>query len=121
MKVETIAVKYEKRYIADDGQMWQTQEECKQYEELLNDLTPLQELRFFDCNENPIDIFQLKEIPDFCYLVLLQDIKKYYPSVIKKILGVNKYNDTSYQLPRKKGVWYNNWTNAYNGGYGSNG
>lgn len=122
MFVEKVPVEFETRYIANDGKVWQTRIECEQYEELLADPSPLRDLSFFDSNGNPIDIFQMKEIPAFSYLVLTNGIKRYRPAVVKAIVGVSYGNDmSSYDLPTEQGIWYNDWTNAYNGGYGSNG
>lgn len=122
MIVEKIPVKFEERYIANDGKIWQTPIECEQYEELLADPSPLKDLSFFDNCGNPIDIFQLKEIPAFSYLVLTDDIKRYLPTVVKAIVSNGRGCDTaSYSLPTERGIWYNDWTNAYNGAYGSNG
>lgn len=121
MKIEKVAIQYAERYIANDGKIWKSKIECEQYEELLTDLSPLQKLHFFDNEGNPINIFQLKEIPPSCYLVLLQDIQYYSPEVIKTIIGDGRYDNTSYKLPTERGVWYNNWSNAYNGGCGFNG
>jgi hypothetical protein len=122
MRVEKIPVEFEERYIANDGKVWRTKIECEQYEELLADPSPLKDLSFFDNDGNPIDIFQLKEIPAFSYLVLTNDVKRYRPTVVKAIVG-NPYGcDTdSYALPTEQGIWYNDWTNACNGAYGSNG
>ena len=122
MRVEKIPVEFETRYIANDGKVWQTRIECEQYEELLADPSPLRDLSFFDSNGNPIDIFQMKEIPAFSYLVLTDDIKRYQPTAVKAIVGDPHGSDTtSYTLPTKQGIWHNDWTNAYNGAYGSNG
>ena len=122
MRVEKIPVEFETRYIANDGKVWQTQIECEQYEELLADPSPLRDLSFFDSNGNPIDIFQMKEIPAFSYLVLTNDFKRYQPTVVKAIVGEPHGCDTSsYTLPTKRGIWHNDWTNAYNGAYGFNG
>lgn len=123
MKIQKVPVEYEERYISDDGKIWQTRWECEQYEELLADPSPLRQLSFFDYEGNPIDIFQLKDIPDFSYLVLYQNIKSYSPEVVKAIIGsiVWHSSDVAYHLPITKGIWYNDWSNAYNGGYGVNG
>ena len=122
MIVEKVPVEFETRYIANDGKMWQTQTECEQYEELLADPSPLKDLSFFDNDGNPINIFQLKEIPAFSYLVLTNDIKRYRPTVVKAIVGSFHGCDmSSYTLPTEQGIWYNDWTNAYNGAHGSNG
>ena len=122
MIVEKVPVEFEERYIANDGKVWQTRIECEQYEELLADPSPLRNLSFFDSDGNPIDIFQMKEIPAFSYLVLTNDIKRYQPTVVKAIVG-NPYGSDmdSYILPTKQGIWHNDWANAYNGAYGSNG
>ena len=122
MRVEKIPVEFETRYIANDGKMWQTQAECEQYEELLADPSPLKNLSFFDNDGNPIDIFQLKEIPAFSYLVLSNNIKRYQSTVVRAIVRYPYACDTdSYRLPTEQGIWYNDWTNAYNGAHGSNG
>ena len=122
MIVEKIPVEFEEHYIANDGKVWQTQIECEQYEELLADPSPLRNLSFFDSNGNPIDIFRMKEIPAFSYLVLTDDIKRYQPPVVKAIVG-NPYgcDTSSYDLPTEQGIWHNDWTNAYSGAYGPNG
>lgn len=122
MKIEKIPVEYEERYVSEDGRFWKTRWECEQYEELLADPTPLCELSFFDCKGNPIDIFQLKDIPAFSYLVLRQKIKSYSPKVVKAIIG-NIWSgcDESFCLPTTEGIWYNDWSNAHSGAHGSNG
>jgi hypothetical protein len=122
MRIEKIPVEFEERYIANDGKVWRTEIECQQYEELLADPSPLKDLSFFDSDGNPIDIFQMKEIPAFSYLVLTNDIKRYQSTVVKTIVGYPYACDTdSYRLPTEQGIWYNDWTNACNGAYGSNG
>ena len=122
MRVEKVPVEFETRYIANDGKVWQTRIECEQYEELLADPSPLKDLSFFDSDGNPIDIFQMKEIPTFSYLVLTNDIKRYQPTVVKAIVGDGYGGGTdSYALPTEQGIWYNDWSNAYSGAYGSNG
>lgn len=122
MRVEKMPVEFEKRYIANDGKVWQTQIECEQYEELLADPSPLKDLSFFDDEGNPIDIFQLKNIPAFSYLVLTNSIKRYQPAVVKTIVGdLYRYDTSSYTLPTEQGIWYNDWSNAYEGAYGPNG
>jgi hypothetical protein len=121
MKIEKIATQYETRYISNDGKMWETEQECQQYEELLADPTPLKKLSFYDSEGNSIDIFARKEIPPFAYLVLTEPIKRYHGKVIKTLLGHRGNDDTSFMLPTKVGVWYNDWSEAYNGGYGWNG
>lgn len=122
MRIEKIPVEFEERYIANDGKVWRTQTECEQYEELLADPSPLKSLSFFDSEGNPIDIFKLKEIPAFSYLVLPNNIKRYQSTVVRAIVGYHYACDTdSYRLPTEQGIWYNDWSNAYNGAYGSNG
>ena len=122
MRVKKMPVEFEERYIANDGKVWRTKIECEQYEELLADPSPLKDLSFFDNEGNPIDIFQLKHIPAFSYLVLTNGIKRYLPTVVKAIVGDPYDCDTSsYSLPTEQGIWYNDWSNAYEGAYGANG
>ena len=121
MRVEKIATQYETYYIANDGKQWRCEHLCKQYEELLADPTPLKKLKFFDGKGEPIDVFAIKEIPAFCYLVLTEEPPKYNWEVIKAIIGNRDNDESSYHLPIYSGVWYNDWSNAYNGGYGYNG
>ena len=121
MTTEKIAVQYETIYIANDGRQWNSEMLCKQYEELLADPSPIQNLKFFDNKGNSIDVFSLGCIPCFCYLVLTSEIKKYHWSVVKAIIGNRENDECSYDLPHFEGVWYNDWSNAFNGGCGSNG
>ena len=121
MKIEKIATQYETRYIAEDGTQWNTEWLCKQYEELLKDASPLKTLKFFNSKGEPIDVFALGQIPYFCYLVLTNEIIDYHWSVVKAIIGNKENDEVSYHLPTSEGVWYNDWSNAFNGGYGSNG
>jgi hypothetical protein len=121
MTIEKIATQYETYYIANDGRKWRCEEWCKQYEELLADPSPIKNLKFFDGEGEPIDVFARGKIPCFCYLVLTSTIKDYHWSVIKAIIGDRGNDETSYNLPNYKGVWYNDWSNAYNGAYGYNG
>lgn len=121
MRIEKIATEYETRYISDDGKEWKAKWLCQQYEELLKDPTPLKTLKFFDSEGEPIDVFALKEIPCFSYLVITEDIANYDSSVVKAIIGSQEYSETSYNLPTFKGVYYNDWSEAFNGGYGRNG
>jgi hypothetical protein len=121
MTIEKIATQYETYYISNDGKKWRSEEWCKQYEELLADPSPIKNLKFFNDNGEPIDVFARRAIPCFCYLVLTDEIKKYHWSVVKAIIGNRENDETSYNLPTYEGVWYNNWSNAFNGGYGPNG
>lgn len=121
MTIEKIATQYETYYIANDGREWRCESWCKQYEELLADPSPIKNLKFFDGEGEPIDVFARGKIPCFCYLVLTDTLKDYHWSVIKAIIGDRDNDEASYHLPTSKGVWYNNWSNAFNGGYGYNG
>lgn len=121
MRVEKIATQYETRYYADDGREWESAYLCEQYDKLLTDPTPLKRLKFFNSEGDPIDVFALKEIPAFCYLVLTEELPKYSWEVVKAIIGDVGNDQSSYDLPKWSGVWYNNWSNAYNGAYGPNG
>lgn len=118
---EKIATQFETRYVADDGKVWQTERQCQQYEELLNDPSPLKALSFFDHKGEPIDVFALHEIPYFAYLVLDHEIQRYDEVVVKAILGASYGAEQSYALPTREGIWYNDWSQAYSGGYGFNG
>ena len=122
MIVKKMPIDFEERYTANDGKIWRTQIECEQYEELLADPSPLKNLSFFDSDGNPIDVFQLKDIPAFSYLVLTNGVKRYQPTVVKAIIG-DPYDSgmPSYALPTERGIWYNDWSNAYEGAYGPNG
>jgi hypothetical protein len=121
MTIEKIATHYETYYVADDGKKWEEENWCRQYEELLADSSPIKSLHFFNSNGEPIDVFALKKIPCFCYLVLTDDIKRYHWSVVKNIIGNKDNDELSYDLPIFKGIWYNDWSSAVNGGYGYNG
>jgi hypothetical protein len=121
MTVEKIATQYETFYIANDGKKWRSEEWCRQYEELLADPSPIKNLKFFDSEGSPIDVFALGEIPPFCYLVLTDTIKHYHWSIVKEIIGNRDNDEASYNLPTSKGIWYNDWSEAFNGGYGFNG
>ena len=121
MKVEKIATQYKTRYIAEDGTPWETEKLCRQYEELLEDSSPLKALNFFNNKGEPIDIFAIGEIPCFCYLVLTDKIENYYWQVIKAIIGNQDNDEISYDLPTSEGIWYNDWSEAFSGGYGRNG
>ena len=121
MTVEKIATDYTTYYIANDGRKWRDEEDCRQYEELLADPSPIKNLQFFDKDGNLIDVFSRKEIPWFCYLAITDKIQKYHWSVIKAIIGNEASDESSYQLPTSKGIWYNDWSEAYSGGYGYTG
>ena len=121
MTVEKIATRYETYYISNDGKKWQSKEWCEQYEELLADSSPIKNLKFFDSDGEPIDVFALGEIPCFCYLVVTDRIKNYHWSVVKAIVGGGGNDERTYDLPTSKGVWYNDWSEAFSGGYGYNG
>jgi hypothetical protein len=121
MRIEKIATEYETRYIAEDGTQWKAEWLCEQYEELLKDPSPLKNLKFFNSNGEPIDVFARNNIPCFCYLVLTEELKDYNWSVVKAIIGSKSNDEISYNLPTSKGIWHNDWLNAYNGGYGHNG
>ena len=121
MTVEKIATQYETFYIANDEKKWRSEEWCRQYEELLADPLPIKNLKFFNNEGEPIDVFALGKIPCFCYLVLTDTIQEYHWSVVKAIIGNRENDERSYDLPTSKGVWYNDWSEAYSGGYGRNG
>lgn len=90
MRIEQVITAYETRYYANDGTVWKRESECRQYEELLTDASPLKKLKFFNSDGEPIDVFALKEIPAFCYLVLTEEPPYYDWKVVKAIIGSNK-------------------------------
>lgn len=121
MEIIKTPIGFRTEYISNDDKKWATQKQCEQYEQLLEDPTPLKELSFFDRKGNPLDIFALEEIPPFSYLVLKKDIEHYDPEVVKKIIGSKSATTSDYELPTTRGIWFNDWSSAYNGGYGVNG
>lgn len=121
MEVIKIPIEFETRYVSNDGKKWKYQKQCEQYEQLLADPSPLRELSFYDAKGKPLDVFALKDIPAFSYLVLKNDIERYDPEVVKAIIGYGYNSEESFRLPTTKGIWYNDWSNAYNGSYGFNG
>lgn len=121
MKIEKVPVEYETTYVAIDGTQWKTERQCLQYEALLNNPSPLKGLFFFNSSAEPINVFAEHHIPDFAYLVIKEPLQEYDWRVVAKIIGDTMAHEASYTLPTKKGVWYNDWSNAYNGGYGFNG
>ena len=121
MEIVKIPIEFATQYISNDGKKWKYQEQCEQYEQLLADPSPLRELSFYDGEGKSLDIFALKDIPAFSYLVLKNDIEHYDPEVVKTVVGCWHSSEESFRLPTTKGIWYNDWTNAYNGGYGFNG
>jgi hypothetical protein len=120
MEIIKVPIEFKEKFISIDGKTWNTRRQCEQYEELLVDNSILKDLPFYDKQGNRLDIFALKEIPDFCYLVLTQDIKNYDGEVIRMIIG-GSGSGAYFRLPNTQGIWYNNWANAYNGRYGDNG
>jgi hypothetical protein len=118
MREERIAVAYKTKYIAEDGTKWDTESECEQYEKLMANPAPLKRLKFFDGDGNRIKIFEKKEIPEFSYLVITKELPHYSPDVIKAVIGDKRVDTTSYRLPRRVGVWYNDWSHAHNGSFG---
>ena len=121
MEIVKIPIEFATQYISNDGKKWKYQEQCEQYEQLLADPSPLRELSFYDGEGKSLDIFALKDIPAFSYLVLKNDIERYDHEVVKTIVGCWHNSEESFRLPTTKGIWYNDWSNAYNGGYGFNG
>lgn len=122
MKVIKTPAYYETNYQSIDGKIWNTEQQCLQYEALLTDASPLKSLAFYDREGTPIDVFALKEIPDFVYLLIKEESKvKYNPLVVHAIIGARGSADESYNLPTSEGLWFNDWSNGYNGGNGFNG
>ncbi len=121
MEIVKIPIEFETHYIANDGKKWKCQKQCEQYEQLLADPSPLRNLSFYDSEGKPLDIFALKDIPAFSYLVLKNDIERYDHEVVKAIVGCWYNSSESYCLPTTKGIWYNDWSHAYEGSYGFNG
>lgn len=121
MEIIKIPIEFETRYVSNDGKKWKYQKQCEQYEQLLANPSPLRELSFYDAKGKLLDIFVLKDIPAFSYLVLKNDIERYDPEVVKTIIGCWHNTDESFRLPTTKGIWYNDWSNAHSGGYGFNG
>lgn len=121
MEIVEIPIDFEIRYVSNDGTKWKSQKQCEQYEQLLADPSPLRELPFYNDKGKPLDVFALKDIPAFSYLVLKNDIEDYDPEVVHTIIGCWHSVNGSFHLPTTKGIWYNDWTNAYNGSYGFNG
>jgi hypothetical protein len=121
MEIVKVPIEFETHYIANDGKKWKYAKQCEQYEQLLADPSPLRDLSFYDSEGKPLDIFALKDIPAFSYLVLKNNIERYDPEVVKAIIGYWYSSEESFRLPTTKGIWYNDWSNAYEGGRGFNG
>jgi hypothetical protein len=122
MEIKKTPVVFEEEFISVDGKSFQFQDTCEQYEQLLLDSTPLRNLSFFDKAGEPLDIFALHDIPPFSYLVLKHDIPDFDPEAVQAIIGADDTLDfISFSLPHTVGIWYNDWTNSYSGGYGRNG
>lgn len=122
MEIRKIPVVFEEEFIAIDGKVFQYQNTCKQYEQLLLDPTPLRDLSFFDKHGKRLDIFALHDIPPFSYLVLKHNISDFDPEAVQAIIGADDTLDfISFNLPHTAGIWYNDWTNSYSGDHGCNG
>ena len=121
MKIIEMPVEFKTYYFSNDDKEWKSQKQCEQYEQLLVDPSPLRKLSFYNSNGEPLDVFALRNIPHFSYLVLKNNIEHYDPEVVRTIIGCQDYADESFRLPTTKGIWYNDWSNAYNNRWGANG
>lgn len=53
--------------------------------------------------------------------MITKDTERYDGEVIQYLVTGKKGDNVSYELPNAVGLYYNDWTEAYSGGYGSNG
>lgn len=97
------------------------------YNDLLKNPEVLEKVKIVDADGNKIPLSTLTDhFPYSCYLEITENLPFtiYVESLFtylnnhRKFLLNKEYNTS---LPREKGFYFNNYSNAYNGAFGSNG
>lgn len=113
-----------------NGVTFDSYHEAESYQNLLNNPNILTKLEFVSHKGEKLvanDFLRAKDIPEFCYLKVKEDLPfaiyitsfLYFVNNNQKLWTFN--SEINNKLPSKKGIYYNNYSNAYNGGYGRNG
>ena len=122
MEVKSKVVQIAKTYIANDGKEFSKKRDCEIYEkyypqtiyDIIKDYCVIEK-------ESDIEKYKNNKVPVFTYLLVtkaIPDDKIDYCEIIEK--------DSKSYIPNidysdKPTLFFNNWTNAFNGGYGFNG
>ena len=122
MKVKTKVIRTEKLYIANDGKEFSKERDCEIYEKYYPQ-TIYDIIKDYCIIEKESDVKNYKNntVPVFTYLLVTKEIpddKIDYCKIIEK--GSKSYIP-NIDYNNKPTLFYNNWTNACNGGYGFNG
>lgn len=122
MKTERKIIEEKIIYVADNGKKFKNEYDCEIYEEYfpMTIYDIIQEYCIIE--ERDIEDYKNNKIPHFSYLILMKEIpedKRRYCEIIEKGCSCNGVPSPLYcENPT---LFYNDWSNAYNGGYGSNG
>ena len=97
------------------------------YNDLLENPKVLEKIKIVDEDGNKIPLSTLTDhFPYFCYLEITEDLPFtiYVESLFTYLNNHRNFSlhkEDNVSLPREKGFYFNDYSNAYNGGYGSNG
>ena len=97
------------------------------YNDLLENPEVLEKIKIVDADGNKISLSTLTEhFPYFCYLEITENLPFtiYVESLFTYLNNHRNFSlrkEDNISLPREKGFYFNNYSNAYNGAFGSNG
>ena len=123
MKVERKVIEEKVIYVADNGKKFDNEYDCEIYEKYfpMTIYDIIQE--YYIIEEKNIEDYRNNKIPHFSYLILIKELpkdKKRYCEIIEKKPNCSGLPSYDYDLEDPV-LFYNDWSDAYNGGYGRNG
>lgn len=104
--------------------------EAESYQNLLDNPNILEKLEFVSFNGETLvadDFIKERSIPEFCYLKVTENLpfNIYVSSFLCFINNHQKifvhHCESNICIPNTKGIYYNNYSSAYNGGWSGNG
>lgn len=129
IETRRVPCKWEEEYIVN-GITFNSYREAESYQNLLDNPNVLETLEFVSSEGEVLvanDFIRERRIPDFCYLKVTEDLPFdiYVTSFLCFINNNQKicvhHSESNDYIPTAKGIYYNNYTNAWSGGWGNNG
>ena len=122
MEVKSKVVQIAKIYIANDGKEFSKKRDCEIYEkyypqtiyDIIKDYCVIEK-------ESDIEKYKNNKVPVFTYLLVTKEIPNDKIDYCKIIEKGSKSYIPNIDYNNKPTLFYNDWTNACNGGYGFNG
>lgn len=120
-RIETIITETKIKYVAVNGKEFDTQEECENYEYALEHIEDiLSKIIFFKEKNGIFTQINIDKLGWFDYCYLIDDTYvKYHKYLTWNVKYKNQLED--FHDIKHIGFYHRDYSNAYSGGYGSNG